>query len=256
MFMDLEDEFGDIIQKARIGLRLSERQLAEISGLTEEQIAEIERYSLKPEDKVDILANVLKLNNRKLLNSMRKEFIPKPLENNNDEFEVFTAVSAFPSNAYIISYKKTKECLIIDTAGEPGVVKEKIDDNKLKPLAILLTHSHTDHIDGIKDLERVFNIKSYIFHSRLFKNESVLPLTDNQTLEFNNFKVKVLFTPGHTQDSCCFLIKRFCFTGDTIFAGSVGKPNWGMEVLLDSINNKIFTLSNDTVIFPGHGQGI
>src|SRR3989338_2639008 len=144
MFMDLEDEFGDIIQKARIGLRLSERQLAEISGLTEEQIAEIERYSLKPEDKVDILANVLKLNNRKLLNSMRKEFIPKPLENNNDEFEVFTAVSAFPSNAYIISYKKTKECLIIDTAGEPGVVKEKIDDNKLKPLAILLTHSHTD----------------------------------------------------------------------------------------------------------------
>jgi glyoxylase-like metal-dependent hydrolase (beta-lactamase superfamily II) len=250
--MVLEDEFGDVIQKARQGLGLNEKELAEKIGLKEQDIKDIETYKLKPEDKVDILAKTLNLHKKKLLIIMKEEFNPQP-KIEDDDFEVFVVTSEFPSNAYIIADKKTKECIVIDTAGDPGLVQDKVDENKLKPLAILLTHSHSDHIEGVKALERVFEVQSYIYPSRLYSSEGTIDLKDNQTLEFSKFNIKILFTPGHTQDSCCFLINDLCFTGDTIFAGSIGRPNWGHEILIDAIEKKIFTLDNEVILLPGHG---
>ena len=145
-----------------------------------------------------------------------------------------------------------QDCIIIDTAGSPDLIIENIKSNNLTPKLILITHSHSDHLGGIKKLKNEFNIQGHIFKSKLFPSDNLTSLKDNQLIKFNKHKIKVIHTPGHTQDSVTFQINDFLFVGDLIFAGSIGRPNWSFNDSLES-SYKILSLPKDTHIFPGHG---
>lgn len=184
------------------------------------------------------------------------------------------------TNCYLVSNSK-KECLIFDP-GEEGVrlVKE-IRKNGLKPLAILLTHTHFDHIGAVETVRTTFNVPVWVHEKEVSwltdptKNGSAKyselpnyivepPLNEHiikreQKLKIGSFEFDVVFTPGHSPGSISYLFKEdaFAIVGDTLFQQSVGRTDLlggSTKVLLDSIHNKLLSLPENTIIYPGHGS--
>lgn len=187
--------------------------------------------------------------------------------------------NAFQVNTYIL-FDETKDCVIIDaacsTAQEDEELARFIEINKLKPVMLLSTHAHIDHILGNSFITNRFNLElsahpdgemyltnaessAKVFGFRL--PEVIFPklsLSDNQIIKFGNSQLKVLHTPGHAQGSVCFYNAEaeFVITGDVLFNQSIGRtdlPGGDYDLLKNSIWNKLFTLPDATVVFPGHG---
>ncbi|MGE7601233.1 MBL fold metallo-hydrolase [Peribacillus sp. NPDC097675] len=180
------------------------------------------------------------------------------------------------TNCYIVS--KGEKCLIIDPGEEPQKIIQYIQTKKFKPLAILLTHAHFDHIGALDAIREHYEIPAYI-HEREAKwlldpalngSQNWFPenpmrmkpadhiLASEQELTIGDFTFEVLETPGHSPGSISYYAKeeRLLFSGDVLFQGSVGRTDLigGSEsVLLKSIDTKLLPLSDDTIVFPGHG---
>ena len=149
-------------------------------------------------------------------------------------------------------------------------------------MAVLLTHGHFDHAAAAEELAKEFNIKVYAHEAEEDtlrdpqKNVSWMVgakesyeadefLKDNQVIKLAGFEIKVLHTPGHTEGGCCYYIAEedVVFTGDTLFAGSVGRtdfPGGSMSQIVRSIQEKLMTLNkagdleNDIMVYPGHND--
>lgn len=180
----------------------------------------------------------------------------------------------FLSNTYLV-INEYNEALIIDPGSSYDELIETIERLDTSPKAIIATHGHIDHIVGVSKIKEKYKIPFYL-HSEdatilsiskpvlsrlgLQSSEIETPLPDNyieeNIYEKFNFKYRILHTPGHTAGSICILIKDKLFTGDTIFNLSIGRTDYGGDInmLVDSIHNKIFKLPNDTSIYPGHGE--
>ncbi len=184
------------------------------------------------------------------------------------------------TNCYIVSNKK-KECLIFDPGEEGNRLVKEIRSQGLKPLAILLTHAHFDHIGAVDILRDTFNVPVYIHASEVdwlsdpLKNGSgkyfelpnytvKAPLEEHiirgeQTFEVGEFVFKAVFTPGHSPGSVSYIFEQdgFAIVGDTLFERSIGRTDLiggNMKELLKSIHDKLLALPEDTIIYPGHGD--
>jgi len=184
------------------------------------------------------------------------------------------------NNTYILSCKETKECIIIDPANEPDKIVDYVKNNSLKVKYIVQTHGHFDHIVGTRKLKEAVNGKILLHKDDLplYQNlESQLrtygvivkkPLDidcfidDNDEITFGkDITAKIIHTPGHSPGGICLYFendgKPLLFSGDTLFAGSVGRTDlWGgsFEQIIQNIKDKIFTLDDNTVVYPGHGD--
>jgi len=186
----------------------------------------------------------------------------------------------FQENTYVL-FDDAKECVIVD-AGCNSVEEEKklinfLNDKKLKPVKLINTHGHVDHIMGIKFLIEKYNIPYYLHKNDVFLiNEAQdhavifgfhiekppLPdkyITDNNIVNFGNSKLKVIHTPGHSPGGVCFYAEneKILFAGDTLFFTSIGRtdlPGGNHNTLLNSIKNKIFTLPDNVKVYSGHGN--
>ncbi len=256
----LEDEFGDIIGKARRGQDLSQSQAASAAGITEVELARMEQYTLKPtETQVFRLAEVLNLDGAKLLDIATEQWEPNPPQRVSDSnLEVITIsapVGGWPVNAYLLICKATNDAAIIDTAAHPDLILEQIDAHKVNPAAILLTHAHSDHTDGLPKIQNATGCETYIH-----KNEPK-PRSENRlrevahgdTLTVGELPVNVVNTPGHTPGGCSFIGQGVAFVGDAIFAGSVGGPNISYQDEIDSVRDNLLSLPDPVRLFPGHG---
>ncbi|UJF28315.1 MBL fold metallo-hydrolase [Planococcus sp. 107-1] len=181
------------------------------------------------------------------------------------------------TNCYIIS-SDLNECLIFDPGEESKRVVEFLKKKKLKPLAILLTHAHFDHIGAIDDLRDQFDIPVYLH--RLEKDwlgrpnlngsgkypslpdyrmrEADRLLDQEKSLEIGSFKMELFHTPGHSPGSVTFSFGKegFAIVGDTLFRGSIGRTDLidGSEVkLLQSIKQSLLTMPEHMILYPGHG---
>ena len=186
----------------------------------------------------------------------------------------------FSENTYIL-YDETKECVIID----PGCSNEHerqeladfIKEEELKPVKLLNTHCHIDHVFGNSFVAKNYNVQLEIhekdlevLHSLpqvshlygLNAEESVEPsgfLNEGDVVKFGNSSLEILFTPGHSPGSICFVARedKFVIGGDVLFYGSIGRtdlPGGDHETLLTSIREKLFPLEDDFAVFSGHGQ--
>lgn len=187
--------------------------------------------------------------------------------------------NAFQVNTYVL-YDESLECVIIDAAcssvEEEQELANFISLQKLKPVMLLCTHAHIDHVLGNAFVKETYklelaahadsepylhNATDYAVHFGLRLEEVVKPgifLTENQELSFGNSKLKVLETPGHAEGSLCFYNgqNHFLIAGDVLFYGSIGRtdlPGGDYEVLKNSIWQKLFVLPDETVVYPGHG---
>ncbi|MGE8005477.1 MBL fold metallo-hydrolase [Lysinibacillus sp. NPDC093216] len=184
------------------------------------------------------------------------------------------------TNCYIVS-NKNKECLIFDPGEEADRIIKAIRSNNLKPLAIFLTHAHFDHIGAVDAVREAFNVPVWIHEKEVSwlgdptKNGSSkyaalpdytvgAPAEDNiikkeQLFEISDFYFKATFTPGHSPGSISYIFENegFAIVGDTLFEQSVGRTDLlggSTKTLLTSIHDKLLTLPEDTIIYPGHGN--
>lgn len=185
----------------------------------------------------------------------------------------------FQENTYILS-DETKECIIIDAgmdgATEEGEITSYISDNSLKPVLLVNTHTHIDHIlgnhfiadayqlellahkDCVNFIERAAG-QAQMFGMQMGENKSIDRFIDEgETLDFGNSSLQIFHTPGHADGSLCFYSEKdkFVITGDVLFNQSIGRtdlPTGDYDLLQKSIWEKLFTLPDETVVYPGHG---
>lgn len=181
------------------------------------------------------------------------------------------------TNCYLIYNEKTKEAVIVDPADNAAYILNKCRELGITPTAVLLTHGHFDHILATDDIRRAFHCKVYagmdedamlldpsLNLSGTFGGDQIglsadHLLRDGEVLELIGFQWKVIFTPGHTAGSVCYLVESegVLLSGDTLFADSLGRtdlPTANSAAIIRSILDKLFVLPEDTMVYPGHGD--
>lgn len=187
--------------------------------------------------------------------------------------------NGFGVNNYILE-AENGDCIIVDAAcgndSERETLKSFFSDGKRKPVMLINTHTHIDHVLGCAFAQKEFGIPWYI-HSEAQSTLREAPvfaslfgmgnmelskpdglLEDGQELKLGTNTIKVLYTPGHAPGSVCLYIpsERMVLTGDVLFNGSIGRTDMtggNFDLLMESIHTKLLTLPDDTVVYPGHG---
>jgi hydroxyacylglutathione hydrolase len=194
---------------------------------------------------------------------------------------------AFDTNCYVLAPAAGEECLVVD----PGLgIESDLDDvlreHRLRPVAVLLTHGHLDHVFAVTPVCGARGVPAYIhaddryrivdpmttlgpalkqmFGGRLDWSEpdDVLELADGMRLELAGLDLVVDHAPGHTEGSVLFRseaagdVPPHCVSGDVLFAGSIGRtdlPGGDGAAMVRSLRDKVLPLADDTIVLPGHG---
>ena len=171
-------------------------------------------------------------------------------------------IGGFDKNfSYLVWCDKTKIAAIIDPAVEPGPMQEYIESNSLILSKILITHTHNDHIAFLNDFLYLFpNLLVYCYNKPINISNKYIGLIDGEIITIGESLLTAIYTPGHFRDSICYWNKKnkYLFTGDTMFVGRTGRVvshTSNIHELYDSIYNRILTLEQNTLIYPGHNYG-
>lgn len=182
--------------------------------------------------------------------------------------------SPFGTNCYAAINEETKEALLIDPAMPTEEIQRHMQELKVKPRAILLTHGHFDHIYASREAADAFQIPLYIGKDDIETAEQIeynlsgtfgfqytvkpdKSFHDGEIVHLAGFQMKVIFTPGHTKGGCCYYFPdaQIIFCGDTLFCHSIGRtdlPTGDHSALIRSIKDKLMTLGDDIAVYPGH----
>ena len=173
-------------------------------------------------------------------------------------------LGSYQTNTYIVHDAASQECVIIDPGFEADTILAKLEALGLKPAAILLTHGHFDHVGAVRDIAAETNCKVYICEKETVLPEGLTAGTlyytntydEGDTVEAAGLKFQVLHTPGHTPGGVCLLCEDAIFSGDTLFASSIGRtdfPGGSYDTLKKSLQ-KLTALEGNFRVFPGHGE--
>lgn len=178
------------------------------------------------------------------------------------------------TNCYILS--KGEKAIVIDPGGDSDKIIDYIDENKLEPEAILLTHAHYDHIGALEEVRDKFGVNVYIHEleqnwlvdpkwngsyklpfGTITASEAEKTLKEGE-LEIGPFQFEVIHTPGHSPGSMSFVFNdtKQVFSGDVLFNQGIGRtdlPGGDFPTLEQSIREKLYHLADDFEVFPGHG---
>ncbi|WP_049568520.1 MBL fold metallo-hydrolase [Nonomuraea sp. SBT364] len=189
---------------------------------------------------------------------------------------------AFQTNCYAVAPAAGEECVIIDPGQDAtDGVEEMLREHRLKPVAVLLTHGHLDHVWSVAPVCGARDVPAWIHPDdrhllsdpaagwsptsaslfggvTLSEPDDVRELTDGAVLELAGLEFTVDHTPGHTRGSVSFRLPadEIMFAGDLLFAGSIGRsdlPGGDYPTILRSLATKCLPLPDDTVVLPGHG---
>ena len=264
MYDGLEDEFGDIVGKARRGQELSAGDLGRAVGLTEREWARMEAYEWFPDpDLVGRIAEELGLDRKKLVGSAQKSFYPKypmgkPLANSRVQMMILG--DSFLMNGYLVGCHTSGKALCID----PGFDGEKIlsvaERADLQIEQVVLTHGHHDHIGALEHVVRHTG-------ARVYMNEEDLPLlgalsnvvdstlSEGDIVGVGQLNFTVFATGGHTPGGLSLVGEEAAFVGDALFAGSLGgtRQKNAYQMQRDAVAEHILGLRDEMLLYPGHG---
>lgn len=185
-------------------------------------------------------------------------------------------VSECYTNCYLCKNKETGEGFIVDPGGNELKISTNVSKMEMKPVAILLTHGHFDHIAAVEALKNRYGIKVYaskeenglMLDKRMnlssFFGEPISVcadefVADGQKLHIAGIDMKFILTPGHTPGSGCYYLfdNEILFSGDTLFCASRGRtdfPGGSEKAILKSIRERLLVLPEETEVFPGHNE--
>lgn len=183
-------------------------------------------------------------------------------------------VGPLEENCYIVYDEESKEAIVFDPGAEAEKIIEVVEANDLHPIRIVNTHGHFDHVGAITDLKKNWDVPFYMnradeglldratrkrYQAKVY-DDIILDgeLTDGEWLQLGKGAFFVIHTPGHTKGGSVFYFKEagFAITGDTLFKGTVGRTDLeggSYTEILHSVQHKLSVLSDDCVIYPGHG---
>jgi hydroxyacylglutathione hydrolase len=263
----LEDTYGDILRKAMRGVGVGTEQLARSSGVS---ATAIERWlkddGAASDDEARAVAKVLRLDGPKLADSAANRWQPPAIERPDIRRH---AQAPHPSNGYVFFLDPGRRAALVDPAGIAQNLLRILRDGDYHLQYILITHKHADHCDATAPVAKAFPNAQIVMH-KLDAHaigslaDKALLVRDGESLPFGEGSdIRMLHTPGHTDGSSCYIFQRHAepnrnalFSGDTLFAASVGGAYGDDSTygdILNSVRSKLFTLSADTVVMPGHG---
>ena len=256
----LEDDPSDVLRKAQRGMGIDAAALAHRTGIDEAAIkAWVRGDGVPTEDQARAVAVVLRLDPGKFADAAARRWYPGAEIPPNVRHHPH---DPHPSNGYLFFLEDGKTAALIDPAGYPKTLLDAVNDGPYALRYILITHKHADHCDATADVARAFPEAQIVMHRADVAAIGTLahraiPVIDGDELAFgDDASIRMLHTPGHTDGSSCFLFRSTVFTGDTLFAGSVGGIFADVstyEDLLASVRFKLFALDDHTVVMPGHG---
>lgn len=183
-------------------------------------------------------------------------------------------LGALGTNCYIVVDESNQHCLVVDPGGEGERLVALLKEKGLQPEAVILTHGHGDHIGGVQAVVDAFKVPVYINKGdEEFLTNSNFNLSgaigqpvkvtgdirfikEDDVIRLGEYSFKVIETPGHTPGGVCFYGEGMVLAGDSLFLESIGRtdfPGSSYEDLIDSVRHKLFTLPEETVVYPGHG---
>lgn len=185
------------------------------------------------------------------------------------------AIGPFEVNNYLVYDENSKQAVLIDAGGDYKVTKALINQCEVELKYIFNTHGHLDHIAGDQELQVNEGVKVLLHKEDQFLVDALkqhlayygMPeyevpkidkyIEDGEEIKVGELSFKVIHTPGHSPGAVCFLVDNVLFSGDTLFADSVGRtdlPGGSYETLRDSIKNRLFILEDNITVYPGHGS--
>ena len=180
----------------------------------------------------------------------------------------------FGTNSYLIIDEATRDAVVIDSNVEPELVIELAKERGARAKAIVLTHTDLDHIAGLHELREAFGPVPIAVHEserevvadgkplrREFgplatRLDNIVSLRDGEEFRAGSLRFEVLHTPGHSPGGVTLQIDGYVFTGDALFAGTVGRSDFANSdgaALIAGIRDKLLSLPDDTIVYSGHG---
>ncbi len=185
-------------------------------------------------------------------------------------------VGSMSENAYIVGSEESGECILIDPGAQADLILQAVEEAGLRVALMVNTHGHGDHNGAVKEIKertsaefRIHQSDVRVMAASMSWAPMMIPdyemppppdgfLSDGDELCMGEVTLRVLETPGHTPGSVCFYGEGTVFTGDTLFKGSIGRfdlDGGDGPQLLESIESRLLTLPDATVVLPGHGEG-
>lgn len=259
----LEDFFGDIVGKARRGLGLSEESLADAAGLSAGEIGRIEAYEFTPgEDGILALAGSLHLDGQKLTriaNGWVPEHGNAPHDDARLSVERTILDAGMEVNAYALRCKATGEGAIVDAGGQAKRILALAERMHLKVTHVLLTHGHGDHVGALAEIAATTGARVCCCERDFGLLGSLKELVTDQVddgwrTNVGRIAIDAVSLPGHTAGGIGYGADGVFFSGDALFAGSMGGalgPAYTGQI--SAVTEKALSREEKTRVFPGHG---
>jgi glyoxylase-like metal-dependent hydrolase (beta-lactamase superfamily II) len=264
--MPLEDDFSDILKKARAGRKLSVGDVARLTGLPGADITALERGDeLRDRAELAAISKALGLRLAALEAIVVEKWLPRPLPQMPGIETVHGEISGYAVKGYVVH--DAGEAVLIDTAYNAGMMLEILEAKRLRLLGICLTHGHADHAEGIQQVLQRWSVPVFLgpedltlLHWKPSERQLARP-QHGRTIQVGRLQIRCLATPGHTPGGICYRVEMpwglVSFVGDTLFAGSIGRSNPAQlyDTHLESVRREVLTLPADCLLLPGHGPG-
>ena len=258
--MNLEDNLGAIVRKAREAGNIPSASAAKAAGVSAEEFDTLEQTGRCAQSlNFSVLAELLGLNGKKLA-AIGGGWLPQPHDLNLwRELRVITTTREnITVNCYLVWDEVSREGALFDTGWDAGPILDLIAENAVQLRHLFLTHTHEDHIAAMGTLREKY--PKLHLHSN---SRTAPPQHRNRANDFihlNSLRLTNRELPGHAQDGVIYIVGNWpedaphvAIIGDTLFAGSIARGLQSTELLKQKVRDQIFTLPPDTLLCPGHG---
>ena len=264
MYDALEDEFGDVVGKARRGQEKSVADVANACGFSPADVERIESYQWVPETQgVEAMASCLGLDGIKLQRAAAADYLPAApggRELVDLAVEMRVLGTDFLMNGYVIGCPRTRVGAVIDPGFQADRILQAAEGARLEIALILLTHGHHDHTGAVAQIRDATEADVLASEAEIALLGDIRQhidgyLVPGEVVELGKQSLRVAATPGHTPGGVSIIHEEAAFVGDALFAGSLGGTRCVSDYQRqrEAVAEQLLSLSDDTTLFPGHG---